>query len=507
MSGSDNKSANQTTHWSFKIQQCSPDKKNKIINACNPTGTFKYLLIRPKHPQSDTFCLEGYFILHTKDRESGVKRKFDSLEVEAVLTNNSGAKATKTEKINLFKRQDDNFQEIDWQQRQNVLSSCVHFKASIDIECAFESNIQQGLQELVKVIEGKSIEKEIKACSGRESNKSVTRINNAYEVFLTRNERETPIYKKLQKGSSNKISSPTLSKAIKDQIVEEDAKFKDWNIANLSIIVRYEDQQAQPVHVDNGYLQEQYEYSGILMLSKNQPGTLVYNLNDGIAINHLKEQAGWSFCNPMLLGRIQQSQLFKRYGSLFFATPTKRPKVKCVNQFNLVLLKGGTPHCAPPSCGVRVVLFFTIQHPHLDASSKYTGDTQMTREKACLMLYQELKNDISPQDQTFLLDRFAHSVCESSEFGTKDETLNLDHDGDSKALLEAYQGQIKQRIRVQKAIEVMKRWEKVKREQLINSILRSNINEDVNGMYESISQAMETAEGIMAVMDIDHDDE
>jgi len=173
------------------------------------------------------------------------------------------------------------------------------------------------------------------------------------------------------------------------------------------------------------------EKFGIAMLSKGANGTIFYNM-EGLPssptatdVKHLWKDAPHALVDKLFEIKSAR-ELLDGYGQLLFASHDRRVEPGEVPQFSISIFNGSHPHCAPAaSGGVRSVLFFVLKPPHLDDA--YNGKEQMSKEKLCLMLHDELEEALKTSflraERSFLLKKFAEAYSESSTYGAKDETV------------------------------------------------------------------------------------
>lgn len=238
----------------------------------------------------------------------------------------------------------------------------------------------------------------------------------------------------------NDIPTPSTVKTfLENSIKAHDSNLaQEYKIENLALLLRYGKQYPQPVHMDTP--QNSNEMFGILMLTQNSNGTIVYNMREvPQIIKPLHLQYQWPDASPATFQKVNDN-LMKAYGGLIYADPSRRGVIRKCPQYTLLLVDGGHPHCAPPSNNYRLVLFFTMcpKTNMIDPAPNnvlYDGTKQMSREKFMFIMYEDMLERKNKGDTTitsdmlkFMLKTSAQYIGEGGSFGSHDDTLDFTDD-------------------------------------------------------------------------------
>lgn len=308
---------------------------------------------------------------------------------------------------------------------------------NVDLFANVPHLLKKKLEHFAKFVESTKAQGRLKelAAQNDKSDESYTLVNQALQIFLTDNEAKghAKAYKGLEElypASKKKyfLSTEEWKQVALAMAVARDASLAARNCVNLALLVGYEGARGpQPTHVDTKHpLQGEAENFGILMLTKDCPGTIYYDMEGVSDLPTLEEirNKAWKDAPASLWEAIENNEpaleLIQECGRLLFATPGKRVEPGIVPQFHLTVLKGSHPHCAPACKKFRAVLFFTL-------GEGYDGDEQWSKEKLAFLLYEELNEDpgVRREAKRFLLEKFAEYFQESTGFGADDNTFKL----------------------------------------------------------------------------------
>lgn len=294
------------------------------------------------------------------------------------------------------------------------------------------------LENLEKAMTSKNGLRHLLKQANNKGNESITKINQAMEIFLTKG--GALAYQSLKKFL------PTMKQqafvhanelvAFLERSMNQQPHLKKYKVKNPAILLGYEENSGpQPKHCDTMYRKNSSEKVGILMLSSGKKGTIHYDMSDmrrvdsqeyPLSLNVLENI--WADAPKSLFSKLesdpQAMELLQQYGQLMLASPDKRIEPGVVDQHSTLIIEGSNPHCAPAYSKKRAVIFFVLE-PHDFDGEPYTGDTQMSQEKLCLMLYDELREQLEPKEQVFLLSEFITAIEESARLGASDETIDI----------------------------------------------------------------------------------
>ena len=239
-------------------------------------------------------------------------------------------------------------------------------------------------------------------------------INGAVQIFVDRSKGGAAMYlglRKLYHTKKDFIEPEKFTKLVEFLAVQGDPSLRAYATANLSILHGDGGRGPQPVHADTKQAPhiEQLEKFGILMLSKQSPGTIYYDMAGVPSSPNLSDIKDlWPDIPESLLKMIASSKramdLLNGYGQLLFTPPDKRFEPGIVNQGSIAIFNGSHAHCAPACSDKRSVLFFNLQPPMIGRGG-YTGGTQVSKEKLIFLIYDELLNMKRPTDKTLLANK------------------------------------------------------------------------------------------------------
>ncbi|KAL3942895.1 MAG: hypothetical protein SGARI_000113, partial [Bacillariaceae sp.] len=141
------------------------------------------------------------------------------------------------------------------------------------------------------------------------------------------------------------------------------------------------------------------ELFGIFMFSKDRPGTIVHDCSKAPDHPTIREimTSVWKDADDetaeeiirLVEGCEGALQHVEDYGRVLYGTKENRMDPGIMEQFSTVLLNAGDPHHAPACSELRLVGFFVLEPEGFQGKS-YTGETQCSRERFCILLNQVL---------------------------------------------------------------------------------------------------------------------
>lgn len=256
-------------------------------------------------------------------------------------------------------------------------------------------------------------------CNEREESPQADKDSLFFDHWQEKHERDIP-------------SRSTICTFIRQELHKLDKTLDTYKLANLAILAKFDVEGPQPTHMDCP--QNYDEKFGVLVLTKSSKGTIIYNMDNvplETSASSIKKFV-WKDAPDELIQNLDHS-LISSYGRLLRAIPERRPKEKTVDQYSLVVMNGGHPHCAPSNIEPRIVLFFTLSGNQMDVEQHYDGDVQLSREKLTFLLYERMVAKRNTGDESvksehleYLLKKTGSYVAETAQFGSTDTTLTFD---------------------------------------------------------------------------------
>ena len=231
-----------------------------------------------------------------------------------------------------------------------------------------------------------------------------------------------------------------LKKKLKEHALAYDPEMADWNIDNVSLLLS-QNSRGGATHIDAQHQRRgPNERVFFTYLTPNFPGTARYRLKDIKPIVEAEDlERIWPDAPTDLVSRIkgvaddEAEDLIRDYGAVFHADLGEEIEMKEAEQFSMMMLDASQPHFAPSTLGnmeVRVVIFFTMTPPNF-VGEKYSGDTQMSREKLCLFLYKMIRKNLhytkinDDECCAYLRKKFLQYTKESAARGARDESIEF----------------------------------------------------------------------------------
>lgn len=251
----------------------------------------------------------------------------------------------------------------------------------------------------------------------------------------------------------------SFKRKLKQQVITAHPELCLHDLKNASLIVSRKS-RGQPIHIDAQVQRHgPNEKMFLLYLSSGLPGTTYFRLNRVQNIESAEDlQRIWPDMPGDLVSRIKgipaAEKVIQEYGAVFLASLGERIETEKVDQFSMMGLNGGQPHCGPSTLHsekVRAVVFFTMTPPDFDGE-EYNSETQMSREKLCLALRAAVKppqNARTDECCQYLFDKFIQYTGESAVNGARDDTVDF---GENKELLKQVESLV-QNIGAKKHIE------------------------------------------------------